>query len=345
MLRLQIPSLSTIFTVVFLLVTSLLSAQDSPVADRTSIFEQLSQSAKPDEVPVLQLSMDVTEFINQKRSDRYFPATLTAADGQVWQPEVRSRGKFRRMISEVPPMKLKFGKKQLAKVGLDTLNEVRIVLPTRFDAPSETQLLREYLAYQLYARLNQYHVRAHLIKIQLHDTHIDRNYNTVWAMLLEHEEELGARYGGVADQIFNMTPDSLQMPHAAMNAVFQYMIGNTDWSHLDARNIYHLQLPGADKRIPIPYDFDFSGLVNAPYATPASTSGLKNVRQRILLAEGISDNYILQAMQQVLNVETALLQLCEQVNLSDEQANESQLYLSTFFDAIRKKNWPVRLTR
>jgi hypothetical protein len=319
--------------------------QNNRSTDPISILEHLAQPVGDMPVNTLSLSLDVTEFINQKRTERYFPAELTTADGKMWQTEVRSRGKFRRMMSEVPPMKLKFGKKKLVQAGFDTLNEVRIVLPTKFDEASQTQLLREYLAYKMYAQLSDYHIKAHLIKIQLHDTHIDRFYPSVWAMLLEHEEELGARLGGVADQRFNMVQDSLQMSHSAMNAVFQCMIGNTDWSNLDGRNIYHLKLPNANKYIPIPYDFDFSGLVNAPYATPASHTGLKNVRERMLLSEGISDSSISQAMQKVLNVETTLLAFCKEVNLSEEQVIESKTYLLSFFDAIRSKKWPTRLTR
>jgi hypothetical protein len=340
-----ITTVTITFVTVLLLTSNPASSQDTPVADPISILEHLAQPVGSMPVPTLNLSLDVTELIHQKRTERYFPAELTSADGKVWQTEVRSRGKFRRIISEVPPMKLKFSKKKLVQVGLDTLNEVRIVLPTKFDEASQTQLLREYLAYQIYARLSDYHIKAHLIKLQLHDTHIDQFYPSVWAMLLEHEEELGTRLGGTADQVFNMVPDSLQMPYAAMNAVFQCMIGNTDWSNLDARNMYHLKLKEGVKYIPIPYDFDFSGLVNAPYATPASHTGLKNVRERILLTDGISDSYVSLAMQKVLNVESDLLALCKQVNLSEQQATESQTYLLGFFDAIRTKKWPVRLTR
>ena len=72
----------------------------------------------------------------------------------------------------------------------------------------------------------------------------------------------------------NLDNDSL-MP--AM--IFEYMIGNTDMSIYALHNVRILQRPDKSLHV-IPYDFDYSGLVNAPYALPARGSVMKNVTER-----------------------------------------------------------------
>ena len=59
------------------------------------------------------------------------------------------------------------------------------------------------------------------------------------------------------------------------------MIGNADWDLNVGRNVKYLIKN--NKVIPVPYDFDFSGLVNAPYAIPNPNFGIPTVKTRIFL--------------------------------------------------------------
>ena len=63
--------------------------------------------------------------------------------------------------------------------------------------------------------------------------------------------------------------------------VFQYMIGNTDWSITSMHNIKLIALDSASIPIPVPYDFDYSGSVSAHYARPPEILPIETVRQRI----------------------------------------------------------------
>ena len=70
----------------------------------------------------------------------------------------------------------------------------------------------------------------------------------------------------------------------SLMALFQYMIGNDDWSALSpaaddecCHNMRHV-LTTDGKIMPLPYDFDFSGLVDTTYAV--SRLGTRNVRKR-----------------------------------------------------------------
>ena len=62
--------------------------------------------------------------------------------------------------------------------------------------------------------------------------------------------------------------------------VFEYLIGNTDWSAVFNHNVVLIR-DAAGRATAIPYDFDFSGLVDAEYASVAPELPMRDVKQRI----------------------------------------------------------------
>jgi hypothetical protein len=63
--------------------------------------------------------------------------------------------------------------------------------------------------------------------------------------------------------------------------VFQYMIGNTDFSLYMLHNFRIIQTDTSPQFYPMAYDFDWSGLINAPYARPDSRLPIKQVTERL----------------------------------------------------------------
>jgi hypothetical protein len=63
-------------------------------------------------------------------------------------------------------------------------------------------------------------------------------------------------------------------------ALFEFMIGNTDWFIQNRHNLEFVVVPGHNLLVPIPYDFDYSGLVNAPYAVHHTSLELPSVEIR-----------------------------------------------------------------
>jgi hypothetical protein len=198
-------------------------------------------------------------------------------------------------------------------------------------------LLKEYLAYKIYERLNpDYHVRARLVKVTIRDAHVEKTLPTTWALLLEHEEELQARLNGKILETYNIHTDSLHQEYTALNALFQFLIGNTDWNMGDNRNIY-LFRPWNGKVIPIPYDFDFSGLVNAPYALPNSTLGLRSVRDRALMRKGITSGDLKKALAKIKEAGADILAFCTQPYFVPKTTAELQAFLGDFFEETKLK--------
>lgn len=304
-------------------------AQAPPVT--ASVFDFLT----PQEGAHFTLELDLTELINNKKTNQYYPGSLTTDGGQLFGIEVRPRGKYRRRICDVPPLKLKFHKKELRAAGLDTLNEIKLVVPCFDNAESEALVLREYIAYKMFERINPaYSVRARLVKVTFRDRHIEQTRAPVFALLVEHEEQVAARLNGDMVEYFNMPADSFHTGQIALNAMFQYMIGNTDWGISDIRNVYFLQPHDGSKIRIVPFDFDFSGLVNAPYAIPNSRTGLKSVRDRQLQADGIPNTALQQAAQVLRSTQSAFLELCQSPFLPEKSRMDMESYIKRFFDAL-----------
>lgn len=279
----------------------------------------------------LTISTDVSALIANKNSDEYQSALLLASDGKKYEAGVKPRGKFRRRISEIPPLKIKIKKKLLLAEGLDTLNELKLVLPTSLDEAGDERVIREYFAYKMYEKVSLYHVRAQLITLTLQNTGFQGEPQyTVKAILLEDEEETAARLGGTIIERYGMTMSDFETDQAALMAVFQYMIGNTDWSLAEFRNVRLLQT-AAGAIIPVPFDFDFCGFVDAPYATPMSESGLRNVRDRFLMADGLADEAIKKAAKTLQEHRASFVELLRAGHVSEKIADKCVKYLDSFF--------------
>jgi hypothetical protein len=300
---------------------------------KRSIFQHLTST----EMPKILLETDLTTFIANKKTSQYFPAILSTSDGKSYKMEIKSRGRYRRKVAEIPPMKMKFKKKDLLAEGFDTLNEIKLVLPCYDTELGDELIVKEYLAYKMFEHVTAASVRAHLIKLTIRDTHVEKSKKTMLAILLEDEEETAARMNGSIVEEYGVPTDSLILNQAALVVMFEYMIGNTDWEIAMQRNVRLIRSPSTGKILVIPYDFDFSGLVSAPYSSPSSDSGLKTVRDRFLMSSGLKPEPLKRAMNVLRSSKEEFLELCKSKHLSRHTSDEMTYFLETFFNQIEGK--------
>lgn len=88
----------------------------------------------------------------------------------------------------------------------------------------------------------------------------------------------------------------------------------------------------------MPYDFDFSGLVSAPYSSPSSDSGLKTVRDRFLMPGGVKPEALRRAVMVIQKNKQAIYDLCRNKFLSREASGDMIIFLDTFFERVNEKN-------
>ncbi len=283
------------------------------------------------------LETDLTTILANRYSEEYLPGKLALANGETFTVRIQPKGKFRRKIAEVPPLKIKVTKKELREHGLDTITEMRLILPCYDDYRGDQLLIKEYLIYRMFEQLTDKCVRARLVRVTLRDNHVEKSSKKMYALLLEDNEETAARLGGSLVEQYGLPVDSLDIEHAALVAVFQYMIGNTDWDIAMMRNVRMVRL-SEGKIAAIPYDFDFSGLVSAPYASPSSESGLRTVRDRFLMANGIPREALRRAVEQHKQKKQDIYNICNSRHLSRDLSYEMTQYLDTFFKRIDRNN-------
>jgi hypothetical protein len=109
------------------------------------------------------------------------------------------------------------------------------------------------------------------------------------ALLLEEPETMAARNGGPIMELKGAIQQDLDPYHDALVGLFQYFIGNTDWSIYALHNVELVTQPETGAFLPVAYDFDFSGVINTNYATPDPKLAIQRVRDRLF--RGYCESY------------------------------------------------------
>ena len=172
--------------------------------------------------------------------------------------------------------------KELEASGYSKFDDLKLVTYFYEDKKvSKEILLKEYLAYKLYNAITGYSFRVQLVNLEVEDINTGKEDKQM-GFVIEDTDQLRNRLDAkklTEDAV--ISEESFHKIQTQITGLFQYMIGNSDWNTLPGKNIKLFDVGG--KIMMIPYDFDFSGMVNAPYAVPDNTKNLKSVRDRIYL--------------------------------------------------------------
>lgn len=222
----------------------------------------------------------------------YFPGQWSYVDeqgeSQRLDVSIRLRGNFRRAYCELPPLRLNFRKSQVEGTLFDGQDKLKLVSPCRHGLESQQDLLLEYMAYRIFEVLTDYSFGARLIRLSYVDSDDRLKSWTDYAFVIEEEKDIGKRLGLDRANVAENRFEELDQPTTALAELFQLLISNHDYSVLKGpegeycchNSVMYTREEAADKRIPIPYDFDMSGLVNADYAAPPSHLPIRLVRTR-----------------------------------------------------------------
>jgi hypothetical protein len=271
------------------------------------------------------------------------PATVTigAADGteHTLDAQLRTRGIFRkaRANCSFPPLRLNLKKKQAEGTVFEGQDKLKMVGSCRPNRSSYEQLvLQEYLAYRSFALISRTAFKVRLARVTYIDESGEDEPSTRFAFFVEDDDAMAARLGAQVLDLpegRHLPPGVLDPPTAATMAVFQYMIGNTDWSDAAAHNVELLDLMGIG--LAVPYDFDFAGIVDAPYATPDPSLNLGSVRDRMFRGWCWSNLDIDPVLETFRSVQEEVLELYASFpHLEDGERSRALRYLGAFFDDI-----------
>ena len=257
------------------------SAQNSPPTPSRLFLESVPLT--------LRLETDLHALTRDRGTERKsHPAALHfgppgggAADTGTVAVKLKTRGIFRLKTCAFPPIRLDLPSHKVEGTPFAGEDRLKLVTHCKGDRLYERNLLREYALYRAFNTVTDSSFRVRLA----HMTYIDSaRHDTImrYGYLIESEAALGRRISAsplAADNLYDPIMDPSYM---TLVAVFQYLIGNTDWSVYKRHNIaIFQQLAEPRPLFAVPYDFDFAGAVNAPYATPPEQLSIQSVRQRV----------------------------------------------------------------
>lgn len=272
-----------------------------------------------------------------------YPATMTVA-GESYRVEVSARGKSRRQKARCsfPPLRVSFPEKPAEGSLFHRQGRLKLVTHCNDNARSEQHALREYAAYRVYNAITPESFRVRLARITYTDK--GKPLATRHAFFIEDADDAARRNGMKEVDIGNIPASAINPAAAARYAVFQYMIGNTDWAinaGPDPKDCCHnSRLFGAAKDAtgdltPVPYDFDSAGIVDAPYAVPSEKLNIPNVKVRVYRGHCAFNAGLDEAVAGALQARPRIEEELESVTLLDDRTSKSMArYLESFFEIL-----------
>jgi hypothetical protein len=261
--------------------------------------------------------------------------------------KIRTRGNFRlkRGTCEFPPLRVNVPRGKVEGSVFEGQDKLKLVTHCRDRGAFEENTLEEYLIYRLYNVMTPASFRVRLARITYVDAEGREDPLERWGFLIESESALAERLGGTLTGLDGelVHPARMWGEDTGRVTLFNYLVGNTDFSMYYGHNVVAVEI-GQSRVVPVPYDFDWSGLVNARYAKPAPEIGTRSVRQRVFRGVCRPDVDYLGHYQTLLGHREEMAALVQtQVGLSEAARQDALNYLNEAWsvfqdpDEARKK--------
>jgi hypothetical protein len=323
---------------VWLFAFSPLKAQEKTERQATTLFQS-------EEILNLDLAADFKTVFSVKDDSTLFPATISFVDtdgrNKSIDVKIRTRGKTRREkdVCKFTPLRLEFAKKDVANTPFEGQKGLKLVTHCNIQNFYEQNTILEYLIYKAYNVLtdSSFKVRPAMIRYIYPGEEADTIRK--FAFFIEREKHLADRLGGIELESEKFNPNLLNPFQSCLMDMFQYMIGNTDYSSYDLHNM--ILISDSTRRfppMPVPYDFDWSGLISANYAVPHPVVGTDHVTERVY--RGFKkDEFIVYHTIQIFNTrKQEIYQLFENYDLLEAKKKKDVIkYLDGFYEVINNE--------
>ena len=292
----------------------------------------------------VEITAPFSRLINERPKDQEFPGSFSfkGPDGAAVELDlqVRARGKFRHTNCDFPPLFLNFKRSQVVGTLFDQQNKLKMVVHCKDSGRYQQSVLREYLAYRILNSLTDRSFRVRLLDVTYVDSEGRRPRMVRSAFVIEHENRLAARLGMQRMNVFPERVGDIQADHLNLTSIFQYLLGNTDFSAILGSNdecCHNYAMFGTDggPLAAIPYDFDMSGFVYTPYARPETGLGIDNVRQRLYQGFCVNNRYVEASVSEFLQARDTLYALVAGQQALEESVRQSLAgYIDEFYETI-----------
>jgi hypothetical protein len=295
-----------------------------------------------DEILVMEISFDMQHLCRNPNEEECpdLPAVVSYRDGDerghTIESLLRIRGRWKAHTADcsLPALFLVLAPTATQGTVFEQQEALPLTTHCRRSRNYEQYALKEYLAHRIYNTLTEKSLKARLARITYHDLSGRTRSIERYGFFTEHFQSLADRS---AAEVWNpeasfdlMSADSFEL---VTLSVFQYMIGNTDWSVIAGHNIMYLR--GTGWVTPVPFDLDYSGLVSAGYASPPPELDLRNVRQRLYRGICRPNADWPAIFEHFLSRRAEILELAAEIpGLSRYHRRRAAAYLEDFFEIV-----------
>ena len=303
--------------------------------------ESLTSLFQDQEALTVRLNFSIKE-IKKIKGDSIYTATYMnykSNTGQWDSVEIglRARGNFRRANCTFPPLRVKMKKGDSDKTPFAGNKNLKLVVPCQSPKSYSDLIIKEFMCYKLYEVISPYHFNTRLVDLTLVDGKGKqaKTYN-LNAFFIEDDDLVVKRHKAKIMDELKIHPLQLSDTASVKQDFFQYMISNSDWSAVQQHNVKVMQLKSGGY-IPLPYDFDMSGVVNAPYGQVSELVGTSTVRERVYRGFCRYPDLFEYARREYLQLEPSIKTV---VSGFEKQLNAKEItglskYLDEFFAVLK----------
>jgi len=299
-----------------------------------------------DERPLqMMLELPLERLLRERRDRPEVDGVVVVAD---------PGGQARRLDATVSTRghSLNFKRSQVEGTVFAGQNKLKLSTLCRDSDGFEDYLELERLAYLLYQQVSDVSLRVRAVNMRYVDVESGGKVTEAPAFFLEHVDSLAARVGSVVLDVPTVPIASLDPEALALTSLFEYLIGNTDWAATAAaegRECCHNMVPliragSSYPVVPLPYDFDSSGLVDAPYAVPNPDLHTRSVRERVYRGYCISNPHLGNAREKLNAARPAMEAIISAGRLEPRSRRKAMDYLAEGFEDMNDtRHWQRKI--
>jgi hypothetical protein len=299
-----------------------------------------------------QETLDITlrgpfrQIDRERDKDQEYEGALSyqTPDGQevVLDANFEARGNFRlsARVCRFSQLWVDLKRGQVPGTLFADQNRLKLVVQCRPQSRYEAYLIKEYLAYRMFSELSDYDFKVRLVNVTYEYTDNEGESRTHLGLLVENKDTVAERHGTETYEENTVSLSALDPRQSTLVALFMMMIGNTDFSLAAGpegdeccHNAKLLDTGGA--YLPVPYDFDGSGFVDANYAAdPDPSFRIRSNRQRLYRGYCMHNEQVEQVLPVFGNAQDDIMGLLNDTRLSSREIGRAVSYMEEFFDAL-----------
>lgn len=323
----------------FFLLLFCLTIFSDALSQKQSLFDHYYDL--PTEIPKIKLETDFKQLLKRKNKEEYQPATATFAGADdtdvTLTCEIRARGNMRKKVCRYPPIKINLKKGDLDSLGFKKADILKLVVSCKANDSFAERAMLEHLVYELYAVIDSNAMRTKLVDVEFWNE--GKLKETLRGFLVEEEEHYVKRTDAIIIEKGVIRSGALDRPSFLKMVLFQYMIANTDWAIPNRHNVEIAKFVDRQRVSAIPYDFDYAGFVNQPYAVPSPKLPIRDVQERYIMSKDIKEAELEPMREFYRSVQDEFIKICDNATyLSEDKRKYAKKYIASFYKILNNKS-------